>query len=117
VTGEIIFSAASLIVAQAPPGGAPGAERGSPSPGAGAGAGRDDDIAAARVRDSGRRGSAGGPPPGRQRVLAGHTAYVSCLALGGEGRLLASGQEGRQPAVRLWDLESGECLAVLSGEV
>jgi hypothetical protein len=53
---------------------------------------------------------------GRQRVLLGHTAYVARIAIGGEGRLLASGQEGRQPVVRLWDMESGECLAILCGK-
>jgi WD40 repeat protein len=52
----------------------------------------------------------------RQRLFVGHTAYVVCLALGGDGRLLASGQEGRQPVVRLWDFGSGECLAILCGE-
>jgi len=53
---------------------------------------------------------------GRQsRALLGHTAYVSALAVGGDGGLLASCQEGRHPVIRLWDIANGDCLAILCG--
>jgi hypothetical protein len=67
-----------------------------------------------------------------QRVFIGHSAHVNCLALCGNGRLLATGQEGRPALVRLWalarqhndasrrsagvsDQDQGTCLAVLCG--
>jgi hypothetical protein len=69
----------------------------------------------------------------QQRVFMGHSAFVSALALGGGGRLLASAQEGKQPVVRLWDCSKQDtagqgapgagacagsrCLAVLCGEL
>lgn len=84
--------------------------------------------------------SGGSGPPGRQRCFVGHNAFVCCLALGGGGRLLATGQEGA-PLIRLWAFgghstrhagavgdaagaggagagtaDAGACLAVLSGE-
>lgn len=58
----------------------------------------------------------------RQRFFIGHNAFVSCMALGGQGSLLATGQEGKQPLMRLWDCsssssqESSKCLAILCGE-
>jgi WD40 repeat protein len=57
----------------------------------------------------------------QQRLFLGHSAWVSCLALGGQGSLLATGQEGKQAVIRLWDFgsppsEGGKCLAVLCGE-
>lgn len=59
--------------------------------------------------------AAGGAQTQHQRVLAGHDRAVSCLALCGQGNVLASGQEGKQPTIRLWDWSSGACLAVLCG--
>jgi hypothetical protein len=53
---------------------------------------------------------------GRQRHLLGHTAFVVALAVGSDGSLLVSGQEGKEAAVRLWDVASGACLAILCGE-
>lgn len=44
---------------------------------------------------------------GRQRYLDGHTAPVCTLALSAHG-LLATGQEGRFPLIRLWDFETME---------
>jgi hypothetical protein len=44
---------------------------------------------------------------GRQRYLDGHTAPVCSLALSPHG-LLATGQEGRFPLIRLWDYETLE---------
>ena len=48
-----------------------------------------------------------------QRHFLGHTAAVSCLALSRGGLLLASGQEGAHPAIRLWNFGTGAPLAVL----
>jgi WD40 repeat protein len=50
------------------------------------------------------------------RFLTGHTAPVCAMAFSGDGSLLATGQEGKGAAIRLWDYASGQCLAVLSGE-
>jgi hypothetical protein len=76
-------------------------------------------------------------PQGSQRFFVGHSAFVCCLALGGEGQLLATGQEGKAALIRLWGFRpgqqqqqiaervaaeeasagnSGTCLAVLCGE-
>lgn len=55
----------------------------------------------------------------QQRFFIGHSAFVSCLALGGQGSLLATGQEGKQPLIRLWDCSkrgASRCLAILCGE-
>lgn len=69
----------------------------------------------------------------RQRFFTGHTDFVCCLALGGQGTLLATGQEGKQPLIRLWDCSRGsqqqgqqqqqqgeesfgQCLTILCGE-
>jgi WD40 repeat protein len=62
--------------------------------------------------------------PRKQRFFIGHSAFVSCMALGGQGSLLATGQEGKQPLIRLWDCRkaqqgqqgSGKCLTMLCGE-
>lgn len=76
-------------------------------------------------------------PQGSQRFFLGHSSFVCCLALGGEGQLLATGQEGKAAMVRVWDFRparqqqhdaagndgaavttcSGVCLAVLCGEL
>lgn len=53
---------------------------------------------------------------GRQRHLLGHTAFVCALAVSADGGLLASAQEGKQALVRLWDVASGACLAILNGK-
>jgi hypothetical protein len=76
-------------------------------------------------------------PQRSQRFFVGHSAFVCCLALGGEGTLLATGQEGKAALIRLWDFVPGQqqraadqaptedncaasststCLAVLCGE-
>jgi hypothetical protein len=63
----------------------------------------------------------------RQRFFMGHSGFVCCMALGGQGTLLATGQEGRQPLIRLWDCSRGsqqqerggavgKCLTILCGE-
>jgi hypothetical protein len=55
----------------------------------------------------------------RQRFFIGHSAFVSCMALGGKGMLLATGQEGKLPLIRLWDCSkqgASRCLAILCGE-
>lgn len=50
-----------------------------------------------------------------QRYFMGHSASVCCLSINDEGTLLASGQEGAQPIIRLWNFQSALCLAVLQG--
>ena len=53
-------------------------------------------------------------PPGHQRHFSGHTSPVSSLALSGNNRILASGQHGELPCIRLWGFQSGVCVATLS---
>ncbi|GFH18736.1 uncharacterized protein HaLaN_15587 [Haematococcus lacustris] len=52
---------------------------------------------------------------GAQRFFLGHTAPVVALAFDGEGRLMASAQDGRQAVIRVWDFRSRQCLAILNG--
>jgi WD40 repeat protein len=40
----------------------------------------------------------------------GHTEEVNCIAISLSGKLAVSGSEDN--TVRVWDLESGDCLAV-----
>ena len=56
-----------------------------------------------------------------QRLLLGHTAPITALALGGNGGLLASAAGGKgvvgqaPPALLLWDLPSGTRIGSVSG--
>lgn len=45
----------------------------------------------------------------------GHTSNVCAMAFGKDGRLLATGQEGRTGLIRVWDFKSGNCLAIVCG--
>lgn len=47
------------------------------------------------------------------RELTGHTAYVTSLDVSADGRIAASGSA--DSTIRLWDVESGDCLGVLKG--
>ena len=38
---------------------------------------------------------------------------VSCLALDGKSDVLASGQTGQESVVRLWRIQTGECLSLV----
>jgi WD40 repeat protein len=53
------------------------------------------------------------PLPACQAVLEGHTDSVLSLALSADGRRVISGSS--DTTLRVWDLESGECLHVLEG--
>lgn len=50
-----------------------------------------------------------------QRFFLGHTAHVCSLAFDAQGDLMASGQEGKQAIIRLWDFRTGLCLSILNG--
>ncbi|GLI66011.1 hypothetical protein VaNZ11_009714 [Volvox africanus] len=52
--------------------------------------------------------------PGKQRYLLGHTAFVCALAASSNGELVASAQEGKEAVVRLWDVATCACLAILN---
>ncbi|XP_028822928.1 WD repeat-containing protein 90 isoform X2 [Denticeps clupeoides] len=51
---------------------------------------------------------------GQQRFFTGHTDKVSALALSGDCTLLASVQVNTHTLLRLWDYESGRCLALVA---
>ena len=61
--------------------------------------------------------------PLRQSVLHGHTANIAALALNHAGTLLASAQVGKQPMIRLWEIQeptnevlppTANCIAILT---
>ncbi|XP_033117799.1 WD repeat-containing protein 90-like isoform X4 [Anneissia japonica] len=54
---------------------------------------------------------------GVQKFFLGHTDKVSCLAMNGNGTFLASGQTGRLSVVRVWNFQSGQCLAMFKTHV
>jgi hypothetical protein len=99
-TDELLFPAGSLVVALAAAG--------------------SNDVVDARNSPK-RQQQQLGQLERQQRFFIGHSAFVSCLALGGQGTLLAAAQEGKQPLIRLWDCRrpeqgGGKCLAILCGE-
>jgi small GTP-binding protein len=54
-------------------------------------------------------------PPGVKlmRTLRGHTGFIGRIAWSPDGRLLAS--PSKDETIRLWDVETGECLRTLEG--
>lgn len=50
-----------------------------------------------------------------QRFFFGHTAHVTAIGFDGEGKLMATGQEGKEAIIRLWDFTTGHCLCMLTG--
>eukprot|EP00937_MAST-01D_sp_MAST-1D-sp2_P005250 g5250.t1 len=48
-----------------------------------------------------------------QRFFLGHTDTVSCIQFNRDYTILASGQCGDAPSIRLWSFESGRCLALM----
>lgn len=72
-----------------------------------------------RKEEGGRRRRESGKREGK-RVEGGkdealtipYLPQVSCLAMNGEGSLIASGQTGSSAVVRVWECETGRCLAL-----
>ncbi|GLC33983.1 hypothetical protein PLESTB_000825300 [Pleodorina starrii] len=91
---EVAFAAASVVVLMRVSD-VPTASAGSPAP------------PAARLQQPQQQ-------PGRQRHLLGHTAFVCALAASSNGELVMSAQEGKEAVVRLWDVASGACVAILN---
>ncbi|MFD3492675.1 protein kinase [Streptomyces sp. NPDC058690] len=55
------------------------------------------------------------PADGRcVREIAAHTAMAAVLAVGADGRLIASAAKN---SVKLWDVQNGRCLATLQGHI
>ncbi|GMH37358.1 hypothetical protein BSKO_05231 [Bryopsis sp. KO-2023] len=50
-----------------------------------------------------------------QRQLFGHSAPICAICVDGSGGILATGQEGQEAIIRIWDLETKECMAMLKG--
>ena len=55
------------------------------------------------------------PDSNHQRFFLGHTNKVVVMALGPNDSLLATCQEGKKPTIRLWEVSTGECVAMLNG--
>jgi WD40 repeat protein len=49
-----------------------------------------------------------------QRFFFGHSAHINCLAINENGNLLASGQEGPTPLVRIWEYSSSKCISIIT---
>ena len=58
-------------------------------------------------------GSTHRPKPALIRTLEGHRGAVGCVSVTPDGRLAVTGSFDK--SVRVWDLESGECLRTLEG--
>jgi len=54
------------------------------------------------------------PDSNQQRFFLGHTEKVVVMALGPNDTLLATCQEGKKPTIRLWEVATGECVAMLN---
>jgi WD repeat-containing protein 90 len=54
------------------------------------------------------------PDSNQQRFFLGHTEKVVVMALGPNDSMLATCQEGKKPTIRLWDVATGECVAMLN---
>jgi hypothetical protein len=50
---------------------------------------------------------------GTQTHLFGHTERVHLLCFGRDGRVLVTGQRGRHPVIKVWDVQTGQCVATL----
>ena len=50
---------------------------------------------------------------GAQSHLFGHTENVHLLCFSKDGRVLATGQKGRHPTIRVWDFATRQCIATL----
>jgi len=55
------------------------------------------------------------PDTNQQKFFFGHTATVTVMALSPDDLILATCQEGKDPVIRLWEVASGECVAMLAG--
>merc|ERR1719230_40229 len=49
----------------------------------------------------------------KQRFFMGHKAEVTCVEMSADGRLVASGEKGTRPVVRVWDAQTCVELACL----
>ena len=50
---------------------------------------------------------------GLMDTLTGHAESINCIAISADGKMLASGSEDK--TIKLWDLQTSECLATLEG--
>eukprot|EP00210_Caulerpa_lentillifera_P006723 g6425.t1 len=51
----------------------------------------------------------------KQRRFIGHSDSICALSVDDSGTLLASGQEGGNAVIRLWTVQSGDCIAAVQG--
>lgn len=49
----------------------------------------------------------------KQRFFMGHTNFITCFSFSMDGALIASGQEGPNCMIRIWDYETGKIFSVL----
>lgn len=50
---------------------------------------------------------------GEQTIFLGHTDKISSLATDCQSLLLVTAQTGKNPIIRIWDIETGKCHAIL----
>lgn len=53
----------------------------------------------------------------KQRFFFGHSEPICCFTFSNNGSMIASGQEGLNPMIRIWDYLTGRCIAIISTEV
>lgn len=50
----------------------------------------------------------------QNRFFFGHSKPISCFDINANGTLMASGQEGKNPLVRIWEYDTGRCLSMFT---
>jgi WD40 repeat protein len=50
----------------------------------------------------------------QNRFFFGHSKPICCFDINSNGTLMASGQEGKNPLVRIWEYDTGRCLSMFT---
>lgn len=53
----------------------------------------------------------------KQRFFFGHSETIVCFSITQDGTYLASGQEGANPMIRIWEYDSGRCISIIQSEM
>lgn len=49
----------------------------------------------------------------KQRFFFGHSESICCFCVSSDGQYIASGQEGENPIIRIWEYDSGACIRII----